>query len=150
MKNRNLILSVIFWAIASVSMAVVLPSSPFSGSSFYSDMDGTDFSISTGTSFTNFSLRVSDSDDDGIECAQKVESGRSSGCEECCTGIVESLYGEDWLDATGGLEKYGDCMTTCDGWSLGDEETPLGTPLCLLAFIAIYAVIRKRKEAVMA
>ena len=150
MKNRNLILSVLFWLIASTVMAVVLPSSPFYESSFYSDMESSDFTIGTGASYTNFSLRVSDSDDDGIECAQKVESGRSSGCEDCCTGIVESLYGEDWLDATGGLEKYGDCMTTCDGWSLGDEETPLGSPLSLLAFIAIYAVIRKRNEAVMA
>ena len=146
MKNRYFILSVLFWAVVSAAMAVVLPSSPFEGSSFYSEVQGTDFSISTGASYTNFSLRISNTDEDGIECGKKVANGGTS-CEACCDDVLKSSYGtEDWYLDDAAEAKYGDCMATCEGWSLGDEETPLGTPLCLLPFIAIYAVIRKRNE----
>ena len=145
MKNRNLILSVLFWAIASVSMAVVLPSSPFSGSSFGSELDGTDFQIASGVSYTNVSLRVSDTNEDGIDCAQKVAATTSKDCSTCCQGIMETKYGSMWfMDHE---PEFGDCLTSCQGWSLGDEETPLGTPLCLLPFIAAYAVLRRRKQA---
>ena len=145
MKNRYFILSVLFWAVASVAMAVVLPSSPFEGSSFYSEVQGTDFSISTGASYTNFSLRVSNTDEDGIECGNKVANGGTS-CEACCNDVLTSSYGDEWYMDDAAEAKYGDCMATCEGWSLGDEETPLGTPLCLLPFIAIYAVIRRNRK----
>ena len=149
MKNRNLILSVLFWLIASTVMAVVLPSSPFYESSFYSDMESSDFTIGTGVSYTNFSLRVANDDEDGIECAKKVQNGGTT-CDGCCDEVLTNSYGVDWFMDDTAEAKYGDCMTTCQGWSLGDEETPLGSPLSLLAFIAIYAVIRKRKENTMA
>ena len=148
MKNRNLILSVLFWLIASTVMAVVLPVTPFSGSSYGSDLDGTDFQIGSGVSYTNVSLRVSNNNEDGIDCAKKIAGGANTDCSSCCQEVMESKYGPKWF--MDNEPEFGDCFTTCQGWSLGDEETPLGTPLCLLPFIAIYAVIRKRKEAVMA
>lgn len=145
MKNRNLILSVLFWLIASSVMAIVLPSSPFTGSSYGSELDGTDFQIATGASYTNVSLRVSDTNEDGIECAQKVAATTSKDCSSCCQAVMESKYGPMWF--MDNEPEFGDCLTSCQGWSLGDEETPLGSPLCLLAFLSVYAFIRKRKEA---
>ena len=55
-------------------------------------------------------------------------------CKDCCRTNVERG------------EARQECMLNCS-IPLG---MPLGTPLLLLPFIAIYAVIRKRKEAVMA
>jgi hypothetical protein len=41
-------------------------------------------------------------------------------------------------------------MTSCEGWALNEEDTPIGETLILIPFALAYAVIRKRKEAVMA
>ena len=142
MKHINLILSVLFWAVASVSMAITLPSTSYSSSAFFSDLENPDFTITSGASYTNFSLKVANDDEDGLECARKGED-----CVNCCTTIMESKYGGEWFMSDEAEAKYGDCLTSCEGWSLGDEETPLGSPLSLLAFLAAYAVLRKRKQA---
>jgi hypothetical protein len=39
-------------------------------------------------------------------------------------------------------KRNASCVQSCKD----SRSLPLGTPLCLLPFIAIYAVIRKRKE----
>jgi hypothetical protein len=145
MKNRYLIFSVLFWAIASLSMAITLPSSSYTGSSIQNDMWNNEFSIGSGISYSGVMLSVSNNDENGIECASTVENSNGTiTCDDCCIDKMVSLYGPSWFMQHD--VEYGDCFTTCDGWALADEQTPLGTPLCLLPFIAIYAVVRIRKE----
>ena len=43
-------------------------------------------------------------------------------------------------------KKYGNCMTSCEGWALNEEDTPIGETLILIPFALAYAVIRRRKE----
>ena len=146
MKHKNLILGVLFWAIASVSMAITLPSSSYTGSSIQNDMWNNEFSIGSGISYSGVMLSVANNDENGIECANTVENSNGTiTCEDCCTDKMSSLYGPSWFIQN--EEEYGDCFTTCEGWALGDEQTPLGTPLCMLIFIATYALVRRRRKA---
>lgn len=125
--------------ITSAVMAVSLPSSSYTSQYAFSEES---FSISTGSTFGGSMLRNSITDEVGLACGELVDEGEYYSCAECCQKNVEG-YG------TGGDsdKRYGDCMTSCDGWALNEEDTPLGSSLILLPFIAIYAVVRKRKQA---
>ena len=138
MKNRYFILSMLFWAIASVCMAISLPSSSYTSQYSYSEET---FTISTGATFGGSMLRNSITDEVGLACGESVDEGYYDSCAECCQKNVEG-YG------TGGDsdKRYGDCMTSCDGWALNEEDTPLGEALILLPFIAIYAVVRRNRK----
>lgn len=135
MKHISLVLSILFWAIASLALAVKLPSTSYS--SYSREVTSTEsFTIGTGAAFNNISLFNSNTDPIGLECGAAVEEGEDyDDCAQCCQDRV----GE-------GNTGYGDCMTSCKGWALGEERTPLGEVLILLPFITIYAVVRKRKE----
>ena len=137
MKNRYFILSVLFWAIASVCMAVTLPKSSFT---VFSGSEDTELSYVSdrGISF----LGASSSTSYNGPCAYEDWKGDSSGCVKCCEG--------EFTCATTDYDCWyqrGLCIDQC-GEPLGG--LPLGSSLILLPFIAIYAVIRKRKETVMA
>ena len=127
----------LFWAIASVCMAISLPSSSYTSQYSYSEET---FTISTGATFGGSMLRNSITDEVGLACGELVDEGRYDSCAKCCQEKVG--YG------TGGDsdKRYGDCMTSCDGWALNEEDTPLGESLILLPFIAIYAVIRSNRK----
>ncbi len=141
MKNRYFILSVLFWAVASVSMAITLPSSSYSGFNVdYDDSFNTTFTVQS-RSITGSYLSAAAY---GGECASATVDNMA----QCCSELLSSTYGISLSDATqqyytGGdkepLEYYNNCMK-------GHTSLPLGTPLLLLPFIAIYAVVRKRKE----
>ena len=142
MKNRYFILSMLFWAIASVCMAISLPSSSYTSQYSYSEET---FTISTGATFGGSMLRNSITDEVGLACGESVDEGINSDCAECCQEKVS-----DWNLSTEGNMKYGNCMTSCEGWALNEEDTPIGETLILIPFALAYAVIRRRKEAVMA
>ncbi len=134
MNMKNIILSVLFWAVASVSMAVVLPSSSFYEYSGDAEMD-LSFVSNNGVSFLGQSavtVRYEGT------CTYEAWNGDVSGCQKCCE--TEFTCGDEDYDC---WDLKGACMDQC-GDPLGG--VPLGSPLLLLPFIAIYAVIRKRKE----
>ena len=138
MKNIKLISSIICWMLASVAMAVSLPSSSYTSQYAFSEES---FSISTGSTFAGSMLRSSNHDEVGLACGEAVDEGEYEECYECCQEKVEG-----WNTGVEGNIKYGDCMTSCEGWALNEEDTPLGESLILLPFIAIYAVIRRNRK----
>ena len=141
MKHINLILSVLFWAIASVSMAVTLPTSSYS--SFVMDDDATAYTISTGTTFMNHSLTASGTSA-YEQCSQDKNpdyAGNPPKCMDCCAPIVGT---RDLTD-----QNLLSCLSFCTGLALGGY-TPLDAPVyVLLAFALAYAgfmYYRRRKE----
>ena len=151
MKYINLILSVLFWAIASVSMAVTLPSSSyvaFEGVNFGNES----YTLGVGVTFKKSSLLSTGyepSTTSDVACT--VAPGTSddeafSYCSECCTNnVFYSCLGE--LGASDAAvseceKRNASCVQSCKD----SRSLPLGSSLLLLPFIAIYAVIRKRKE----
>ena len=142
MKNRNLILSVLFWLVASCALAITLPTSSYTGVASDADFDFGYSSISVGTSstITGSYLGVSESYDGSCNDNPPVSQARTA----CCTGKVAEVFGQSLYDCaknnnTDCLEYYTDCLNSA--------SLPLGTPLMLLPFIAVYAFIRKRKQA---
>ena len=141
MKYRNLILSVLFWAIASMSMAVTLPTSSYS--SFVMDDEASAYTISTGTTFMNHSLTASGTNA-YEQCSQDVNpdyTGNPTKCMDCCAPIVGTRNLND--------QNLLSCLSYCTGLALGGY-TPLDTPVyVLLAFALAYAgfmFYRRRKE----
>lgn len=139
---KNIILSMLFWAIASVCMAISLPSSSYTSQYSYSEET---FTISTGATFGGSMLRNSISDEVGLACGEAVNEGDYEECTDCCKDHIPDYNANEEQN-----KKYGNCMTSCEGWALNEEDTPIGETLILIPFALAYAVIRKRKEAVMA
>ena len=139
MKNRNLILSVLLWAICSSLFAITLPTSSYSSYS-NADYGNEDFVIGTGTSFLNYSTLGTSQ---GPVCNPADLNLKGDAADQYCETCCSEQY--DICKLTGGtgcLSLKQTCITECMGYSL-----PLGTPLMLLPFIAVYAFIRKRREA---
>ena len=138
MKHINLILSVLFWAIASICMAVKLPSSSFSGS-FFLGADSYEAELGTGARMVGADMLTASAS--GVDFSHCVKEGVPQDvpeCETCCAFILP--MGPSYAPL------YTTCLNSCgQGKALG-EITPIGNVLFLLPFIAIYAVIRKRKE----
>ena len=130
MKNRYFILSVLFWAIASVCMAITLPSSSYNSYESY-DMGNDGYTLGIGTTFKNTSILSSYNP--GTCQGDKQDPNVLQDCQDCCIGAVLSKGGSE--------SDYYACMNDCIGVSL-----PLGSPLLLLPFIAIYAVIRRNRK----
>ena len=142
MRNRYFILSVLFWAVASVCMAITLPSSSYSG--FNVDNDN-----SFNTTFTVQSRSITGSYLSAAAYGGECSSATVDNMAQCCTDLLSSTYGISLNQATaqyygGGdkepLEFYNNCMS-------GNTSLPLGSPLLLLPFALVYAIVRrKRKE----
>ena len=140
MKNRYLIFSVLFWMVASVAMAVTLPSSSYSMYDGASSGNET-YSLSIATTINGTSMLYSSQNIDIAVCTIEGTPQDPNVCGECCFSKVLMIYDNE--------EAYNLCVNSCtNGVALG--ESPLGSPLLLLPLIAIYAVIRKRKEETMA
>lgn len=137
---KNIILSALFWIVATMAMAVSLPSMSYTSEFSYSEES---FTIGSGTTFGGSMLRNSISDEVGLACGEAVNEGDYYGeCTNCCKEKIPDYNANEEQN-----KKYGNCMTSCEGWALNEEDTPLGEALILLPFIAIYAVVRKRKQA---
>lgn len=133
MKNRNLILSVLFWAVASVCFAITLPSSSYNA---YSAGDADEsFTLGVGSTFNNAYLTASTYTG---SCTYEAFNGDVGGCQNCCE--KEFTCGDYDFDC---WDLRGLCIDQC-GEPLGG--LPLGSPLLLLPFIAVYAVVRRNRK----
>ena len=142
MKNKNLILSVLFWVVASCAFAITLPTSSYSGFESATDYN-VDYSSTIGigrsTSIIGSYLRISESYDGSCNDNPPVSSQRTL----CCAEKVAEVFQETLTDCAKNnnvdcLEYYSDCLSSA--------SLPLGSPLLLLPFIAVYALVRRRKE----
>lgn len=139
MKNRNFILSMLFWCIASLAMAIQLPSSSYS---IYEGMSGSSeaYTLGIGTTISGTPMLYSSQNIDIAVCTIEGTPQDPDVCGECCFSKVLMIYDDE--------EAYNLCVNSCtNGVALG--ESPLGEALILLPFAFAYAVIkRKRKEIV--
>ena len=139
---KNIILSVLFWAVASVCAAITLPNSSYMGSTADVDFDDSfsTFSIGTSSTITGSYLGASQSYDGACNENPPVSQERTI----CCMGQIPEIFGQTLTDCAKSynqdcLNYYQDCLNSA--------SLPLGTPLLLLPFIAVYALVRRRKEA---
>ena len=135
MKNRYFILSVLFWAIASVCMAVSLPTSSFTVFSGSEDAE-LSYVSDRGISF----LGASSSTSYNGPCQYEDWKGDSSGCVKCCE--------QSFTCATTDYDCWfqrGLCIDQC-GDPLGG--LPLGSPLLLLPFALVYAIVRRKRTII--
>ena len=147
MKNRNLILSVLFWLVASCAWAVTLPTSSYIGSTtnvdFYNDYSNNgSITIGNSRSITGTYLSASASYDGTCDTHDPVSQERTI----CCMGqIPEKFSGMTLTDCarsynTDCLNYYQDCLNS--------TSLPLGTPLLLLPFALVYALVRRKRNVV--
>ena len=139
MKYRNLILSVLFWAVASVSIAVTLPSSSYTGS-FFVGSDSYEAELGSGVKMIGSTLLSASAS--GVDFSHCVKEGVPQDvpeCESCCGFILPMgpSYGPVYLT----------CFNSCQqGKALG-ETTPTGSVYFLIPFALAYAFIRRRRQA---
>ena len=142
MKNRNLILSILFWAVNATIFAVTLPSSSYSGS-FVGGADSYEVQLGTGTSMVGSTLLSSSGiDTDTSVCTEEGVQGSPSDCGICCYNNVYS----DCISKGGTTKECGALNTTCVQSCTQGTSLPLGTPLLLLPFIAVYALVRRNRK----
>ena len=137
MKNRNFILSMLFWCIASLAMAIKLPSSSYN---MYDGMESGNetYTLNIGTTFNGTSMLYSSQNIDIAVCTIEGTPQDPNVCGECCFSKVLMIYDDE--------AAYNLCVNSCtNGVALG--ESPLGEALILLPFALAYAFIRKRKQA---
>ena len=141
MKNRNLILSVLLWAVCSSVFAVTLPTSSYSA--YETTNVSESFSFGMGSSFNNTYLTSASDYARGACTVDKQASDAIFQCEQCCiTAVLIPCASQPGATEESCGPAYKECINDCMGASL-----PLGTPLMLLPFIAVYAVLRRRKQA---
>lgn len=142
MKNRYFILSVLFWVIASSALAVTLPSSSYSSMSL--DYDGGYSSSMTIGSNVSVIGNYQASAYTG-ECGSVDPSQLGT----CCNNEVQNIYGMSSEACYIQCKFQGgpcDCLDYYDTCMSSQTSLPLGTPLLLLPFALVYALVRKRKE----
>lgn len=141
MKNRNLILSVLFWAVASTVFAITLPSSSYIGSTLDVDYSFSTANVTSGRSITGTYLASSVSYDGACNEHPQVSNERRM----CCMGQLTEVFS---LTLTQCVQQNNtDCMSyweTC----LNATSLPLGTPLLLLPFALVYAIVRRKRMAI--
>ena len=99
MKNRYFILSILFWAIASVCLAIKLPASPFVSEYAYADSDNESYVSSIGTQIMNHAmLSAYTGECDEYREGGKLWQGDVNGCTDCCdlyfpSGILDIGHG---------------------------------------------------------
>lgn len=135
MKNRNFILCVLFWLVASVCMAITLPRSSYNADLTGAMSDNESYVLSVGTQFMNHAvLTAYNSECDQYRPTDDSElDGNIPECNACCVRNFERG------------EARNECILNCS-IPLG---MPLGTTLCLAPFALAYAgfmFYRRRKE----
>ncbi len=143
MKNKSLILSIVFWFVTTALMAVSLPStSYYRGATNLAETFQTQ--VSTGVSINGYSLVGTADYENTSACTTEGVKGDPTECQKCCdlevlTPCLEA--GDDFLYC-GGLN------TTCIESCAAGTSLPLDAPTAfLLALVAAYgavAVYRKR------
>jgi hypothetical protein len=139
MKYINLILSVLVWMVASVAMAVTLPTSSYVGSSF-GGSDSYETLLGTGVKMNVSEYLQASSNVDVNACTIENVPRDPDVCSTCC--------GNEIIAKGGTLDEYLTCHDACShgAFALNEEKSPLGEALILLPFALVYALVRKRKE----
>jgi hypothetical protein len=139
MKYINLILSVLVWMVASVAMAVTLPTSSYVGSSF-GGSDSYETLLGTGVRMNVSEFLQASSSVDVNACTIENVPRDPDICNQCCRDEI--------LAKGGGVDEYLTCHDACThgAFALNEEKSPLGEALVLLPFIAIYAVVRRYRK----
>ena len=144
---KNIILSVLFWVLASAVMAIKLPAESFGSYDTY-EYGNDSYTLGIGSTIMNTAVLGTASYQDG-GCV--VDPGTSADdvkthCAECCNDnvFIPCIVNGGNEDSCGALHY--DCRQACER----SFSVPLGSALLLLPFALAYAVIRRRKEAVMA
>lgn len=142
MKNRYFILSVLFWAITSVLFAVTLPSSSYTGS-FMVGGDSYETQLGTGTSMIGTTLLTTSSVDVDTEVCEKADNnnGDPATCGGCCYNNVYL----NCRDQGGDAVECGALNEQCNRYCTEGSSLPLGSPLFLLPFALVYAVVRRKR-----
>ena len=138
MKNRNFILSMLFWCIASLAMAIQLPSSSYS---IFEGMSGSSetYTLGIGTTISGTPIFYSSQNIDIAVCTIEGTPQDPDVCGECCFSKVLMIYDDE--------EAYNLCVNSCtNGVALG--ESPLGEALILLPFALVYALVRRKRNVV--
>ena len=140
MKHINLILSVLFWIVASVAMAVTLPTSSYVGSSF-GGSDSYETLLGTGVRMNVSEYLQTSSDINVNACTIENVPRDPDVCSTCC--------GNEIVAKGGTLDEYLTCHDACtDGaFALNEEKSPLGEALLLIPFALAYALVRRRRQA---
>ena len=145
MKNKSLILSIVFWFVTTVLMAVSLPSSPYyRGATRSAETFQTQ--VGTGVSINGYSLVGTASDESTDVCTgenpQDVEP-----CRICCRdNVLMPCLDENPSDPYLCGQLNTDCIMSCTNGS----SLPLDAPVFfLLMMIAAYGavVVYRRKTA---
>jgi hypothetical protein len=142
MKYINLILSVLVWMVASVAMAVTLPTSSYVGSSF-GGSDSYETLLGTGVKMNVSEYLQASSNVDVNACTIENVPRDPDVCSTCC--------GNEIIAKGGTLDEYLTCHDACShgAFALNEEKSPLGEALILLPFVLVYALVRKRKEEIL-
>ena len=143
MKNRYFILSVLFWAITSVLFAVTLPSSSYTGD-FMLGGDTYETKLGTGSSMMGTPLlAASGVTVDPSVCTEDGVQGDPAQCGMCCyNNFYKECIAQGGTTTECGAQNEA-CVKSCTSGS----SLPLGSPLLLLPFALVYAIVRrKRKE----
>ena len=144
MKHLNIILSILFWSIASMCMAIKLPTSSYT-SDYLGGTDSPEFQLGTGITMKNTSFLAAAANIDVNVCTWEGIPRNPNDCSECCE--------EYFLSGTVYDKKsFLACTNSCEqGKALGEPETPAGEVLILVPFALTYAGFmnyrRRRKNA---
>lgn len=142
MKNKNLILSVIFWLVSTALMAVTLPStSYYRGTTESAETYQTQ--VSTGVSINGYSLvgAASDGSTNCIEAnPQDVEVCRICCHEKVLMPCIEENPSDPYL--CGQLNT--DCIMSCTHGSSLPLDAPTAFLLALIAAYVAFAVYRRK------
>lgn len=144
MKYRNLILSVLCWLVASVSLAVTLPSSSYTGS-FFTGAETYEAQLGSGVSMVGSTLLSTSSNVDPYYCMKEGIEQDVLYCTGCCTTYVQDeCFKSNPVNPDECFSLNQICFESCTG---GSRSLPLGSPLLLLPFALAYALIRRRHQA---
>jgi hypothetical protein len=140
MKNKNLILSVLFWFVASSIMAITLPSSSYESFAISDDAEQA-YSISTGTTFKNHSTLSTNS----YAGCSKDESAEIGFCNTCCAEAI-GCSPTDYVCLKMNELEYGTCMGYCQGTHLGSLDASVAVLLSMVVAYAGFMFYRRSKE----
>jgi hypothetical protein len=141
MKNKNLILSVLVWILASSIMAITLPSSPYETFVISNDTEQA-YSLAAGTTIKNHSTLGSSNYEQTCSKEETVEIGE---CNNCCAAAV-GCSPTDYACLAANSEVYAACMGYCQGSHLGSLDANVMVLISMVIAYAGFMFYRRRKE----
>lgn len=140
MKTLRLYTLFLLVSVASVALAVTLPSHSFYGANRLYDMNEDVVETEAGTTFSRINLRLSTENSAWGDKCWNEASGDVYKCQDCCGLSLESAE-EKSGQSEANDALFDACMDICDATSL-----PLGSALWLLPFAFAYGIYRRYKS----